>query len=131
MKVLTIKQPWALLLKKGIKTMETRSFKTNYRGELYIHAGKSKIKDKEIRNPQILKDVVEEECCYGAIILKCKLVDCIYMDDKFINKTKKNPKEYATGRYEVGRYACLLEDIESIEPIYVNGQLGIWNYKNN
>lgn len=41
MKVLTIKQPWASLIIEGYKRFEFRSWKTNYRGELLIHAGKS------------------------------------------------------------------------------------------
>lgn len=39
MKVLTIKEPFATLIKNKIKHIETRSWKTNYRGEIYIHAG--------------------------------------------------------------------------------------------
>ena len=41
MKVLTIKQPWATLIMQGDKKYEFRSWKTKYRGEIYIHAGKS------------------------------------------------------------------------------------------
>ena len=38
MKALTIIQPWATLLAAGKKRIETRSWKTNYRGEILIHA---------------------------------------------------------------------------------------------
>lgn len=38
MKVLSIKEPFATLIKDGVKRYETRSWKTNYRGEIYIHA---------------------------------------------------------------------------------------------
>ena len=41
MKALTIKQPFATLIAKGDKHYEFRSWKTNYRGEILIHAGKS------------------------------------------------------------------------------------------
>ena len=41
MKVITIKQPWATLIAEGIKKYEFRSWKTNYRGEIYIHASLS------------------------------------------------------------------------------------------
>ena len=34
MKVLSIKEPYATLLMKKIKHIETRSWKTNYRGEI-------------------------------------------------------------------------------------------------
>lgn len=39
MKALTIRQPWASLIAHGVKTIETRSWSTKYRGPLAIHAG--------------------------------------------------------------------------------------------
>lgn len=39
MKTVTIRQPWASMIMNGSKTIEVRSWKTNYRGELAIHAG--------------------------------------------------------------------------------------------
>ena len=41
MKVLTIKQPFATLIAEEIKEYEFRTWKTKYRGEFLIHAGKS------------------------------------------------------------------------------------------
>lgn len=46
MKVLTIKQPWADLIVDGYKKYEFRSWKTNYRGKILIHAGMSLEKDQ-------------------------------------------------------------------------------------
>ena len=40
MKALTLTQPWATLVAMGAKRIETRSWTTNYRGPLAIHAGK-------------------------------------------------------------------------------------------
>ena len=39
MKVLTIREPWASLIINGYKEYEFRSWKTNYRGKILIHAG--------------------------------------------------------------------------------------------
>ena len=39
MKILTLTQPWATLVALGAKHIETRSWSTNYRGLLAIHAG--------------------------------------------------------------------------------------------
>lgn len=52
MKVLSIKEPFATLICEKKKTIETRSWKTNYRGKLYIHASltKAPLKGKEIMN---------------------------------------------------------------------------------
>lgn len=38
MKALTIKQPWASLIAHGIKDIENRTWKTNFRGRIFIHA---------------------------------------------------------------------------------------------
>lgn len=125
MKALSIREPYATLIKDGIKYIETRSFKTNYRGPLYIHACKTKIKIKEE-----LKPLIKSELNYGHIICKANLVDCVYMDEEFIKNIKKeNYNNYICGYYEVGRYAWILKDILVLDkPISVNGQLGLWNY---
>lgn len=39
MKALTLHQPWASLVARGVKTIETRSWSTRHRGPLAIHAG--------------------------------------------------------------------------------------------
>jgi len=130
MKVLTIKEPFATLIKNGVKNIETRSWKTNYRGELYIQAGVAKIRKEVKERPGLSELYKEEQLNYGFIICKCNLVDCVYMTKEFIDEEKKkNPNNYISGRYEVGRYAWILKDIEPINPIKVKGQLGIWNYK--
>jgi hypothetical protein len=129
MKVLTIREPFATLIKNKVKYIETRSWKTNYRGELYIHAGVAKIK-KEVRERKGLSELYSDnDLNYGYIICKCKLIDCIYMTEDFIEQEKKNnPNNFIAGHYEVGRYAWVLKDIELITPIKAKGQLGIWNY---
>lgn len=126
MKVLSIKEPYASLIMMNIKKIETRSFKTKYRGELYIHASLS----KSNQNSELSKLISP---MYGEIICKCSLVDCVLMTDEFFENLKKeNPMEYKCGHYEVGRYAWILEDIKIIKPIKSKGKLGIWNfYENN
>ena len=43
MKAISICQPWATLIAIGAKRFATRSWKTDYRGLLAIHAGKTKV----------------------------------------------------------------------------------------
>ncbi len=130
MKVISLLEPWASLVKKKIKKIETRSWKTNYRGELYIHASKRELTKKQlIEYDKLVKILGNNDFKYGYIIAKCKLVDCIYMDRKYIENVKKNRIEYDCGIYDVSRYAWILEDIEELDiPICVKGQLGIWEY---
>ena len=131
MKVLTIKEPFATLIKNKVKYIETRSWKTNYRGELYIQASIAKITKDIKERKELSKLYSEEELQYGYIICKCNLIDCIYMTEEFIKQEKeKNLNNFIAGIYEVGRYAWVLDNIETIKPIKVKGQLGIWNYNN-
>lgn len=130
MKVISLTEPFATLIKEKKKQIETRSWKTTYRGELYIHASNTKI-PKEWKENKELMSLVQEELTFGKIICKCNLVDCIEMTEEWIDKIKKgNPEEYICGIYEKGRYAWILEKIEILEkPIKVKGHLGIWNYE--
>ena len=56
------------------------------------------------------------------------LVD--YMDEDFIEQEKnRDYNNFICGRYEVGRFAWILKNIEILdEPIEIKGQLGLWNY---
>lgn len=108
MKVITIREPYVTPIMLGLKHYETRSWKTNYRGEIYVHTAKTLLHSDVTVVPQLP---------LGHIVLKAKLTDCIYMDDEFVNAIKKNETEYNLGFYEVGRYALKLEDVELITPI--------------
>ena len=129
LKVLSITEPYATLIKNGIKEIETRSWKTNYRGKLYIHASSTKMPKEYINNLELMKLVDVNDLNYGNIICVAELVDCIEMTDEFIEKVKENKNEYITGFYSKGRYAWILKNIEVLEsPIKAKGHLGIWNF---
>ena len=100
MKVLSIKEPFASLIMNGIKKIETRSWKTNYRGELYIHASISKISKEWYLDNDFIKLIKDISLNYGYIICKCKLVDCIYMSSEYIEKDFgcSFPKYYIWGQ---------------------------------
>ncbi len=131
MKAISLLEPWASLIKEKVKYIETRSWQTKYRGELYIHASKKKLTKNNFTEYQNqLSLLIDTNFKYGYIIAKCKLVDCKYMDEQFISEIKKNHNEYICGEYKVGRYAWMLTNIEILKnPIIAKGQLGIWEYK--
>ena len=130
MKVLSLTEPFATLIKIRKKFVETRSWSTKYRGELYIHASMTKMKKCDSENKELMSLIENISLNYGDIICKCKLVDCIYMTKEYVEDMKKNNyQEYICGIYEEGRYAWILDDIQILEkPIKAKGQLGIWNY---
>ena len=131
MKVLSLTEPFASLIKEKKKLVETRSWKTKYRGELYIHASLTKIPKTTLERKELMTLVQDIPLNYGYIICKCKLVDCIYMTKEYVENMKKsNHQEYICGEYEEGRYAWILEDIEPLEEkIKTKGHLGVWNYE--
>ena len=126
MKVISIKEPFATLIKDGVKIYETRSWKTNYRGELYIHASKSLSKSENLDTAnKYLKTPINP----GYILCRCELVDCIPMTADFIKYIKSETKESEYGRYSEGRFAWKIKVLDVLEkPIPAKGKLGIWNY---
>lgn len=130
MKVLSLTEPCATLIKENKKRVETRSWKTSYRGELYIHASSTKIPKEWKHNKEFMELVKNTPLNFGNIICKCNLVDCIYMTKEYVENMKiNNHQEYICGKYEEGRYAWILEDIEPLgKPIKAKGHLSIWNY---
>ncbi len=126
MKVITVKQPYASLIAAGIKEYEFRTWKTKYRGEILIHAGKSIDK-------QAIKKFDKYGLDYpiGCIIAKGNLTDCIKIDDEVRKLLKeKNSLVYSNKieHTEWNGYGFKIENVKKIEPILINGKLGFWNY---
>ena len=123
MKALTIKEPWASLIINGYKEYEFRSWKTNYRGKILIHAGMS--------NENISKfDIYNLEYSKGEIIGEAELVDCILVTEEFNNELlKKNSLVYGKTNH-TSTYAWKLENIKKYDKkIPCKGKLGLWNYE--
>ena len=124
MKVLTIREPWASLIVNGYKEYEFRSWKTNYRGKILIHAGLK-------LETGIIERFKEYNLEYqkGVIIGEADLVDCILVDNNFISELREiNPIVYRQSNHDE-TYAWKLENIKKYDKvIYATGQLGLWNY---
>lgn len=120
-------EPFATLIAHGVKTIETRSWKTNLRGDLYIHAGVTKY-DYKNKGKEFIELAKKYEYNPGHILCKCNLVDCVLMTEEYIEYIKTNQFiNYICGSFEVGKYAWILEDVEVIKPIPIKGKLGLWN----
>ena len=122
MKVLTLKQPWATLVAEGIKKYEFRSWKTNYRGKILIHAGTG-IDKKELEK---YKDL-NLEFPSKRILAEVEIEDCLELNDE-LNKNIISEKNIAYGsKYRTG-YAWKLTNSKKINyDKEVKGQLGLWN----
>lgn len=125
MKTLTIKEPWASLIINGYKEYEFRSWKTNYRGKILIHSGKTLEKEQAKK----FEDYNLEYSC-GEIIGEAELVDCIKVTEEFNKYLKQKNKLVYGNSGHVQNYAWKLENIKKYdEKIKIPGKLGLWNYE--
>lgn len=138
MKALTVWQPWASLLVLGIKRNETRSWRTNYTGDLLIHAAKTPVDaGLSIMDPKTAHLVLElfqgktGNLPTGAIIGKCRLMGCIQVTESIRDALAAgNPTEYTLGDYSIGRYSWMMDKAAFLEePIPASGKQGLWNYE--
>ena len=75
MKVLSVKEPFATLILNGIKKIETRSWKTNYRGELFIHASGKTLAKEFLTDDFVINLIKDMDMNYGNIICKCTKIN--------------------------------------------------------
>ncbi|HEX8221822.1 MAG TPA: hypothetical protein VF914_21720 [Chloroflexia bacterium] len=146
---LTLTQPWASLVAVGAKHIETRSWKTDYRGLLAIHAAKAWTEDDQMllakepfRTP--LRNAgyhLPHHLPRGFIVALCELVDCVQvlpglprqpfmLTSTGIRLDVQIPPEepeLSFGNYGLGRYAWVLANILRLdEPIPARGYQSLW-----
>lgn len=143
MKTITVLQPWTSLLAEGKKRIETRSWRTNYRGEILLHAGKkdplwgiSMMTDEAWEKAMLALGLYEEFNRFerfptGAIIGKANLVNCLQIDELTAALIKEqHPDEYEFGDFTPGRYAWVMTDpVLFDKPIPASGKQGLWNWE--
>lgn len=105
MKALCVQQPWASMIAAGLKTIETRTWRTSYRGELLIAASKN-------------AQVEIENLPRGKALAIANLVECRPMleSDEIGACCPIYPRAVA----------WVFSRIIPIQPFDVRGQLGIF-----
>ena len=147
MRCLSLTQPFATLVATSNKMIETRSWKTSYRGELAIHAAATfPAYAREMlayghfaralaaaghtigRDPTRRGSMeITHDLPLGAIVATCRLVRCERTEDIAPDLP---PWELAFGDYEPGRWAWVLADVVRLpEPIPAIGHLGLWEWQ--
>ena len=102
MKAISVRQPWANMIAYGQKTIETRTWRTDYRGNLLICSSKK---------PNIH--------LAGYALAVASLIDCRPMI--------KKDEEAACCSVYPGAFAWILDNIRPIEPFPVRGSLGLFS----
>jgi ASCH domain len=84
MKALSVRQPWSWLIVQGFKDIENRTWQTNFRGTVLIHAGMTMDQEgyEEVRArfPDIPLPPIEE-LDRGGIVGQCDITDCVSQSD--------------------------------------------------
>lgn len=85
MKALSILQPWAWLIANGHKDIENRVWRTNFRGEFLIHAGKRWGWEQEEDRDDVARWFPDIELPtsfdLGGIVGRARVVDCVSEHD--------------------------------------------------
>lgn len=115
---LSIRQPWVELILSGRKTIEVRSWPTQHRGELWLHASTT-------RNSNLLRKFSfrKEDLQFGALVGVCELQACIEFDDDTWNRWRS--QHLNEGNLNGRRYAWLLCNPTRIVPKPFKGRLGL------
>lgn len=140
MKALSVKQPWASLIAHGIKDIENRTWKTNFRGKIYIHSTvkganvdftteqTASLFTNEIWNPEtgFNKDLF----VFSAIIGEVEITDCV-VNHKSIWAEKTKGRYVGDGVFVLNEkpiYNWVLDNPVLYEkPILnVKGKLSFW-----
>ena len=118
MKAISVCQPWAYLIVGGDKAVENRSWPTNYRGELLIHAGKSTKFWTFALCEQLGMHMRDPRIAYGAIVGRCRLIDCVRVEE-----ARRRGLAYADGPW------CwiLAERARYLVPHPYRGSLGLFD----
>lgn len=101
MKALSIKEPWASMILSGKKVIETRTWKTNYRGPILLCASKS-----------------PKSKISGMAFAIAELTACMPM--------VKDDERFACCDNYPNANSWFLENIKKIKPFPVKGQLGLF-----
>jgi activating signal cointegrator 1 len=136
-KAITLTQPWTQLVTSGDKRIETRSWTTDYRGPLAIHAAKtipSWVREWYEDTPAVQTMLMRagfegpDDLPLGCVVATCQIVGVMATDR--VDRTRLG-KERILGNFEPGRYAFYLEDIMRVDPpVPARGQLGLWEWDN-
>ena len=114
LKALSIRQPWARLV-NGYKHIQNRTWSTDLRGRVYVHAGRKIISGDFPEQRHYIKQsgiFLPEEPPLGAIVGEVIIIDCV--------DTSSSP-------WFCGPYGFILSSPVAYEdPIPYRGQLGFF-----
>lgn len=119
MKVLSVQNPWAWAIVHGPKRIENRSWATDYKGPLLIHAGKSRARLGDYGEGEPDPDAM----MYGAIIGRVTLVDCVRVGSL---PPELDDDKTGTSRFVQGPWCWVLADPVALVPFVTPGKVSLF-----
>ncbi len=136
LRALSVKDPWATLIAIGAKQIETRSYRTRYRGPISIHSSKAfRREDQEFCSQEPVCSALERAGIYspagiprGGIIAVAEIVGCDRVPDvSDWERYVPDQPERSFGFYFPGRWMWRLANVRRLaEPVPSRGLLGLW-----
>jgi activating signal cointegrator 1 len=130
MKALTVQQPWAHLIAQGLKRIETRSWPTDHRGSLLIHAGST-----IHRHASDLLRIDWHHLALQQFLAVVQVIDVVPIRSVTSNQAilenelRVDGFEFKCGVYKPQHYAWLLAAVVPVEsPLMVVGRQRLWQY---
>lgn len=122
---LSVKQPYAKLIMDGLKTTELRSWNTDYRGVLYIHAS-AEPDQKAMERFKIDEAAVPLRAVIGRVLL----YNTVFYDT--LDALRRDYRMHRAGEdyMTVPRYGFLMRQPEALkEPVPMRGGPYIFNIR--
>ncbi|MFI6489868.1 ASCH domain-containing protein [Streptomyces sp. NPDC050564] len=112
-RALTLWQPWASCIAYGTKRIENRTWPTDYRGIVLIHAGRTT--DRHAWDVPLTRPFLRRPQPRGAVLAVARLADC-HQDDG-----------WCTLWSAPGQWHWKLTDIRTLsKPLDCRGERGLW-----
>lgn len=125
MKAISLIQPWADLVMLGIKTIETRSWTTNFRGDLLICSSKQTSEYSGITPSALDRFFALKEMpidLHGHALCIVEVMD--------VRRMLEEDREDACCLY-MNKYAWELRNVRRIEPFMVKGRQRFFEVSND
>lgn len=105
-KALTVRPDWMACYLAGIKTVECRTWQTDYRGDIILCSSAKRIRDT----------------IPGHALMIARLDDIVPFAKKHLGPALLRPSDVPSHAY-----AWIFKDFRLIKPVPVKGHLGLWD----
>ena len=131
-KAITLWQPWASFVAIGAKRFETRSWRTDYRGPIAIHAAQRPMRAAELNTMAHLvkkANMAWLDFPFGQVVAIGWLKQ-VYSVETAIRHRHATVQELHLGDWSAGRFAWHIDPIWKLaQPVSARGRQRLWDWQ--